>query len=400
MYNNYPFHYEVRFKLLAFDNNNNVRNESLTKIFNDKSPLINRADAFEEFNEYLSFLVQINRLKKDSVGNFLITQPTFISEIINKKENFEDYFEFRKVFNQYKEEISVYLIINDPEIARNVIDAFEFEDKVQNEFEIHKVTSFSFDAQDLIDNLDMHEVPLYKHFKINFEDLVTTVFHYGTDYAESGEDEASGAKRTILKTPFIWNTLEQFDELYSSNQTIERTEHEGELDLPSIIKKGESNQVEFKPCLLYNFKTQAGGIGIKYIIAKAICGFLNSNGGVLFIGVNDNGNIQGLENYDYSLFRGGNEKDKILLELDSLLTYFFDLSIKPLVNSSIEKVDCKDILVINVSDSYKPIFLRNKKNDVIDKEFYIRMNASTRQIIDNEEIVEYIFNKQWRKPLQ
>lgn len=397
MINNYPFHYEVRVKLLAFDKDNNVRNESFTKVFNDKTPLENRALAFEEFNEYLSFLEQIKRLKKNSQGNFQIIQPTFISEILDKNENSEDYFEFTKVYDQYKEEISIYLVVTDLDIAKNVIDAFEFEGKFETEFEIHKVSSFSFDAQDLVDNLEMHEIPLYKHYEINIDSLMSTVFHYGLDYAESGEEE-DGAKRIILKTPFVWNTIERYNELYKSNQTIEKTEPSEKIDLLNIIKRGESNQVEFKPCLLYNFKTQAPGIGVKYIIAKAICGFLNSNGGVLFIGVNDNGNIQGLEKYDYSLFHGENEKDKLLLELDSLLTYFFDLSIKPLVNSSIEKVDNKDILVIVVTESYKPIFLRNKKNELVEKEFYIRMNASTRQIVDNEEMVEYVFNKQWSKP--
>lgn len=397
MINNYPFHYEVRVKLLAFDKDNNVRNESFTKVFNDKTPLENRAHVFEVFNEYLSFLEQIKRLKKNSQGNFQIIQPTFISEILDKNENSEDYFKFTKVYDQYKEEISIYLVVTDLEIAKNVIDAFEFEGKFETEFEIHKVSSFSFDAQDLVDNLEMHEIPLYEHYEINIDSLMSTVFHYGLDYAESGEEE-DGAKRIILKTPFVWNTIERYNELYNSNQTTEKTEPTEKIDLLNIIKRGESNQLEFKPCLLYNFKTQAPGIGVKYIIAKAICGFLNSNGGVLFIGVNDNGNIQGLENYDYSLFHGENEKDKLLLELDSLLTYFFDLSIKPFVNSSIEKVDGKDILVIVVTESYKPIFLRNKKYEQIDKEFYIRMNASTRKIVDNEEMVEYVFNKQWRKP--
>lgn len=399
MVNNYPFHYEVRFKLLAFDKDNNVRNESFTKIFNDKSPLESRANAFEEFNEYLSFLEQIKRLEKNNQGNFVIIQPSFINEILDRKEhkNLEDYFEFKKVYDQYKEEISVYLVVDDLDIAKNVVNAFEFEGKFETEFEIHKVSSFSFDAQDLVDNLEMHEIPLYEHFEINIDSLKSTVFHYGLDYAESGEEE-DGAKRIILKTPFVWDTIERYNELYNSNQTTEKTESAEKIDLRSIIKRGESNQVEFKPCLLYNFKTQAAGIGVKYIIAKAICGFLNSNGGVLFIGVNDNGNVQGLENYDYSLFHGENEKDKLMLELDSLIAYFFDLSIKPLLNSWIETVDDKDILIINVTESHKPIFLKNKKGEQIAKEMYIRMNASTRQIIDNEELVEYVFNKQWKKP--
>lgn len=401
MNNKYPFHYEVRVKLLAFDNNNNVRNESFTKIFNDKTPLENRENAFEEFNEYLTFLEQFDRLKKNKLGNFVISQPSFITEILNREENSEDYFEFKKVYNQYKEEISVYLIVNDLDIAKNVINAFEFEGKVQTEFEIHRVSSsmYDLDPQKLIDNLDMHEVPLYDYYQINVGELKKTVYHYGEDYEESREDKESGAKRTILKTPFIWNTIEMYNEICILDQknTEEADTNEG-IDLLSIIERGESHTVEFKPCLLYNFKTKAAGIGVKYVIAKAICGFLNSDGGVVFIGVNDNGNIQGLENYDYSLFHGSNEKDKILLELDSLLTNFFDLSIKPFVNSWIKNVKGKDILVIVVTESYKPIFLRKKKNELVEKEFYFRGNASTRQIVDDEEIVNYVFNKQWRKP--
>jgi len=51
-----------------------------------------------------------------------------------------------------------------------------------------------------------------------------------------------------------------------------------------------------------------------------------------------------------------------------------------------------------VKESNKPVFLRNKKYDIVEKEFFIRMNASTRQIVNNEELVEYVFNKQWEKP--
>lgn len=397
MSNRYPFHYEVRVKLLAFDKSNNVRNESFTKIFNDEQPLNNRSNAFEEFREYLSFLDQTDRIETDKQGNFTIIQPSFVAEILEKKENSDGYFEFWNTFDQYKEEISIYLVVEDLEIAKDVMGALEFDGEVENEFKIHSVGSYPIEAQKLVDNLDMHEVPLYKHYQININNLISTVYHYGVDYAESGEDEESGAKRIILNTPFVWDTIEKYNEDIAANQNREESEPEAKLDLLSIIKRGESNQVEFKPCLLYNFKTQAGGIGIKYIIAKAICGFLNSNGGVLFIGVNDDGNVQGLENYDYSLFPGKKEKDKLLLELDSLLTYFFDLSIKPLLNAAIENVDGKDILVIVVTESHKPVFLKNKKNELIGKEFYIRMNASTRQIIDNEKMVEYVINKQWRK---
>ena len=395
MVNNYPFHYEVRFKLLAFDENNNVRNQVFTKKFDKKAPLENRSDAFKEFDEYLSFLETNEKLKTDGQGNFQIIQPTFIADQLDVNKRNDNLKELISVYNQYEEEISVYLVVDDLNIAQNVINAFEYEGKFQTEYEIHKVSSYTFDPQHLIDNLEMCEIPLYEYYKIKIDDLKLTVFHFGTDYAESGEVE-DGAKRVILQTPFVWNKLEQYEKRSNSNETTAYEESNEKIDLLKVINIGESNQVEFKPSLLYNYKTQAAGIGIKYIIAKAICGFSNSNGGVLFIGVTDDGNIQGLENFDYSLFERSNERDKILLELDSLLNYFFDLSIKPFVDSSIKKVNGKDILVIIVTDSHKPIFLKNKKNKIIEKEFYIRMNASTRQIFDNEELVNYVLNKNWR----
>lgn len=86
--------------------------------------------------------------------------------------------------------------------------------------------------------------------------------------------------------------------------------------------KGESHQIEFKPTLSYNFNTEKGGISVLYIIAKAICGFLNLSGGILFIGVKDSGEMQGI-NYDYSLYEGKNGIHKILLEVDSLIARFF-----------------------------------------------------------------------------
>ena len=109
MSNSYPFHYEVRVKLLAFDSHNNVRHESFTKEFSDTTPLENRKRAFEEFSEYLSFLEQTKRVEKNKQGNYYISQPSFVSEIQQKSEG--DYLGWKKEFDQYKEEISIFYLM-------------------------------------------------------------------------------------------------------------------------------------------------------------------------------------------------------------------------------------------------------------------------------------------------
>ena len=155
--------------------------------------------------------------------------------------------------------------------------------------------------------------------------------------------------------------------------------------LINIIENGETSQVEFKPALLYNFLTKKGGIGIKAIIAKTICGFLNTKGGILFIGINDKKKIVGLEK-DFSLSDGKDEKDFFRLEFDQMIDHFLSFSVKPNVNGDFQWINEKDIFVVIVEPSKaKPVFLKGQN----EKEFYVRGEASTRQLTDIEEIIDY-----------
>lgn len=411
MTNTYPFHYEVRIKLFAIDKNNNVRNETFTRTFNDLSPLQNRDNAFDEIRDYISALDSLGRLSRDKKGNYTIFQPAFITEKIQNAKQLDDYFESLKEIEHFRESITVVLVLTDLELAEKLFSLppfnfpgfqeseylFNYNDDKVNELEIHKIASYEIEEQEIIDYLD-DEVTLYTHLQIDVNSHIQTAYHYGVDYGESGEEEGA-AKRIILKTPYIWNSIYDYNDKVASNSLkSSQEEQNSEIDLKKVIERGESNQIEFKPSLLYNFKSGKAGITPKFHIAKTICAFLNSNGGVLFVGVTDEGEIQGLEEYDFTLFESENKKDKILLEFDSLLTYFFGVSIKPLINCEIKTIDGKSILVVLVSESYRPIFMKNKKEDLILKEMYIRMNASTRLISENEELAEYIFNKEWKKP--
>lgn len=408
----YPFHYEVRFKFIGLEKDGEIRFENFTKVFDKEDPLENRKAAFEVFDEYLSFLAQNGRLYKDSKGNYEIKAVDELeyaktqwekefeesSEPGDLFEKFNSDWQYYENIEKYTETLKLYLVVDEPEILKN-IDHFSDSDTIsETEFEIHQVSSYSTEPQDFLDNMDMVEVPLYRYLRIDIDHLVKTVYHYGLDYGESGEDEDDGARRVILPTPFIWNTMEDYNQLIAEAEEVntqEENQHRRELTYRDIIERGEGNYIEFKSSLLYNFKTRAPGIGIKYIIAKAICGYLNSNGGFIFIGVRDNGEIQGLENYDYLLFQDSNPADKLLLELDALISHFLGKSIYPFISSEITNIEGKDVLVIVVNPSPRPVFLLNedKRKDIVYKEFYIRMNASTRQLTDIQEIIEYIFNK-------
>src|SRR5690606_31912102 len=93
-------------------------------------------------------------------------------------------------------------------------------------------------------------------------------------------------------TPFI--TKQSDDSLFS---LIGR----GETDCKGIIDIGENSNIEFKSTLRVDIKTNKPEKYIEISAMKTIAAFLNTNGGVLFIGVNDDKNILGLT-HDFDSF--------------------------------------------------------------------------------------------------
>ena len=55
------------------------------------------------------------------------------------------------------------------------------------------------------------------------------------------------------------------------------------MDLKNLIEKGESDMLEFKETFRYNVKTNNKDKKLKDEISKAVCGMLNSKGGIILI---------------------------------------------------------------------------------------------------------------------
>ena len=79
------------------------------------------------------------------------------------------------------------------------------------------------------------------------------------------------------------------------NSRIELTHAEpANEEISDLILGGESESVEFKSTLRYDLRQKAVNKTLEYVIAKTISAFLNSNGGNLFIGIDDDQNALGL----------------------------------------------------------------------------------------------------------
>ena len=71
------------------------------------------------------------------------------------------------------------------------------------------------------------------------------------------------------------------------------------VPIAELMSAGESNRVEFKSSARWNLHTGARDDKMELAIAKTVAGFLNSDGGTLLIGVDDDGRAIGLV-HDFS----------------------------------------------------------------------------------------------------
>ena len=317
-----PIYYVVSFHFLAQDENKELVHQNWRKEFIKDDPLVARQNAFEEFKEYRRFLEINGKLEKDQYGNFQINSPSGIPrepEQIEKvdTEGFKSLIDRYSKYWSFSEDLDVLFVIADDELLDKT-------GEVDRTFAIHSLSSQSIPKQQLIDNLTF-EMDLYRFLRLEDHLSPITVKHFGEDYAESGEIDED-ADYTILPTPFSWTSKEQYEN-QKSKIDEEPNDFPSKSFLEKVIKDGETNTLEFKPSLAFNFKVDAPNYIPAYNNAKTICGFLNSKGGILLIGISDEGIAMGIEE-DIKLL---GSKDKIRLKVDDILASYFNNTIASLI---------------------------------------------------------------------
>ena len=160
-------------------------------------------------------------------------------------------------------------------------------------------------------------------------------------------------------------------------------------DVFEIIKQGENSSCEFKETLRFCLKEQKKMNYVEESVLKTIAAFLNTSGGDLFIGVNDDGEIIGLDK-DYQTFREKDQnKDGFYKHLDNLIGKTFTNSIYPLLHIKIYDKDGFDFCRINVKPKLgNGIFVTFKGVE----HFFIRRTGSTKSLT-KKETIDYINNR-------
>ena len=154
-------------------------------------------------------------------------------------------------------------------------------------------------------------------------------------------------------------------------------------DLEELIEAGENERVEFKSSIRYDYFRKTTNRELELVIAKTITGFMNAKAGKLIIGVDDDGNIVGLEK-DFKTLKHKN-KDGYEREIFRIISTQLGHEACFSNHISFYKLNGEDECVIAVEPSKKPIYVSDTENTT----FYVRTGNATYPLTV-KEAVDYL----------
>lgn len=162
----------------------------------------------------------------------------------------------------------------------------------------------------------------------------------------------------------------------------------------SLVMLEESDVLEFKSALTWDYKEGKQNKQIEYAVAKTLCAFMNSKGGTLLLGVDDKREVLGLDK-DFSVLRkpGKSDKDRFEQKLTGLVASFLTIEVRPNIRLAWDEIASKAIAVVTVEASKSPIYVMNLQGR---NEFYVRA-GNLSQPLDVKEATRYILDH-WPKP--
>lgn len=178
----------------------------------------------------------------------------------------------------------------------------------------------------------------------------------------------------------FWINLKKKNEIIGTQQRLLVR------DIEELIQAGENERVEFKSSIRYDYYRKTTNRELELVIAKTIVGFMNAKGGKLIIGVDDDGNVLGLEK-DYKTLKHKN--------MDGYERAVFRIISTQLGHEacfsnhiSFYSIDEKDVCVVDIEPSNEPVYVSDEGNTT----FYVRTGNATYPL-SVKETVDYLKTK-------
>lgn len=216
-------------------------------------------------------------------------------------------------------------------------------------------------------------------------------------YLPQVEEKYPGSlvKQFVPLNPQIWG-IEHFTDFLASrreliakkinefmNSLVSEPEIAIERSINELRQLGESATLEFKSTLRWDLIRQGANKDLQFSVLKTIAAFLNSDGGKLLIGIEDDGNIIGLEQ-DFKTLRNPTT-DAFQQHLINLIVEFIGVEFTSYVKIRFEDLEDHQICVVEVDPAGGPAYLKAQAG----AQFFVRAGNTSRSL-DPEETTAYI----------
>jgi hypothetical protein len=156
------------------------------------------------------------------------------------------------------------------------------------------------------------------------------------------------------------------------------------LTLAEALQKQESDTLEFKSSVRWDYNLRKVNRDLEEVIVKTVVAFLNTSGGLLVIGVDDDKTIQGLHpDYD-SLSK--KSRDGLQLHLQQIISQKIGVD-RYQSNTAVEfhELQGKDVCLVRVKPAPRPVILKDQNAPAL----YVRAGGATRTL-NVEEAIRYV----------
>lgn len=155
------------------------------------------------------------------------------------------------------------------------------------------------------------------------------------------------------------------------------------IDLEEINSSSESDVLEFKSSFRWDYNKNCVNNDLEKQVLKTVAAFLNSKGGNLIIGLNDNGDALGIEK-DLLTVKGRNN-DGFERGLIDRITVNIGPNVAPFIDIYFKDFKGVTICIVHVKPYDGGAYVNNS-------DYYIRFGCTTRNL-NPREAAEYIKNK-------
>jgi hypothetical protein len=149
-----------------------------------------------------------------------------------------------------------------------------------------------------------------------------------------------------------------------------------------LIRAGEGTGLEFKSTLRWNIRAGKNDEEMTYACLKTIAAFLNTNGGILLIGLADDGTILGIGQDGFAT------NDQFLQHLSNKILAALGQVAAANIESRVLELDGLRVCEVSCRPSKSPIYLRSRAEE----EFYVRTGPRSDRL-PASKLVEYVLTR-------